>query len=204
VNFDFSDEQYQLRDAARDFFAGESSAAAVRAAWDSDTGFDAGRWRKMAETGFVGLTVPEAHGGLGMDEIDLVLILEEAGRAALPEPLLETTAIGVPLLVEAGTEAQQSAWLPKVAAGEAVVAVQLADAPTVVAANVADLLIVQRGDELHAVPKDRFNATPQPAMDDARRVFTVEVETSDDTRMAGGATEAAKAFDRGRRGPRHS
>jgi alkylation response protein AidB-like acyl-CoA dehydrogenase len=200
MNFDFSDEQYQLRDGARDFFAGESSAAHVRAMWDDESGRSPGLWKKMADIGFVGLTVPEEHGGLGMDEIDLVLILEEAGRAALPEPLLETTAIGVPLLLEAGTQAQQDEWLPKIAAGDAVVTVNLAGAPLVADAHIADLLLLQRGDELHAVPKEAFNASPQPSMDGARRLFTVEAETSDDTRMDGGAAEAAKAFDRGAAG----
>ena len=51
-------------------------------------------WDKLAGMGVVGLTVPETHGGLGLDEVDLVLILEETGRAALPEPLVETTAVG--------------------------------------------------------------------------------------------------------------
>jgi alkylation response protein AidB-like acyl-CoA dehydrogenase len=200
MNFDFSDEQYQLRDGARDFFSGESTPAYVRSMWDHDTGRSPELWRKMAETGFVGLTVPEEHGGLGMNEVDLVLILEEAGKALLPEPLLETTAIGVPLLLEAGTPEQQAEWLPRVAAGDAVVTVQLAEAPVVVDAHIADLLLLQRGDELHAVPADAFHATAQPSMDGARRVFTVEAETSSDTRMAGGAAEAAKAYDRGAAG----
>jgi alkylation response protein AidB-like acyl-CoA dehydrogenase len=200
MNFDFTDEQYQLRDGARDFFTGESTPAHVRAMWEHDTGRSPQLWRKMAETGFVGLTVPTEHGGLGMNEVDLVLILEEAGKALLPEPLLETTAIGVPLLLEAGTPEQQAQWLPKVASGDAVVTVQLADAPLVVDAHIADLLILQRGDELHAVPKDGFNATPHESMDGARRVFSVEAETSSSTRMAGGAAAAAKAYDRGAAG----
>lgn len=200
MNFDFSDDQYALRGAAKDFFAGESSADHVRATWDTDTGRSPELWRKMAETGFVGLTVPEEHGGLGMDEIDLVLILEEAGYAALPEPLLETTAIGVPLLREAGSEAQQKEWLPRIAAGEAVVTVQLAGAALVADAHIADLLLLQRGDELHAVPKGAFTYTAQPSLDGARRMFTVEAQTSGDTRMAGGAAEAAAAFDRGAAG----
>ena len=197
MNFDFSPDQYALRDAARDFFAGESSPASVRAAWESATGRDPDLWRKLADTGFVGLTVPEEHGGLGLDEVDLVLLLEEAGYAALPEPLLETTAVGVPLLVEAGTAAQQRAWLPRIAAGDAVVTVQLAGAPFVADAHIADLLLLERGGELHAVPRARFNTVHQPSMDGARRVFTVEAETDDDTRMAGGEAAAAKAFDRG-------
>jgi alkylation response protein AidB-like acyl-CoA dehydrogenase len=200
MNFDFSDEQYQLRDGAREFFAGESTPAYVRSMWEHDSGRSPELWRKLAETGFVGLTVPEEHGGLGMNEVDLVLILEEAGKALLPEPLLETTAIGVPLLLEAGTPAQQAEWLPRIAAGDAVVTVQLAEAPLVVDAHIADLLLLQLGDELHAVPKESFHASAQPSMDGTRRVFTVEAETSSATRMDGGAAEAARAYDRGAAG----
>jgi alkylation response protein AidB-like acyl-CoA dehydrogenase len=210
VNFDFTEDQYALRDATREFLAGESSPAHVRAMWAHETGRSRGLWRQLAELGVIGLPVPEEHGGLGQDEVDLVLLLEEAGYAALPEPLLETTAIGVPLLVEAGTETQQKEWLPRIAEGEAVVTVQLADAPggrgwvggnpLVVDAHIADLLLLERCGELHALPRDRFAATAQPSMDGARRVFTVEVETSDATRMAGGIPEAARAYDRGAAG----
>ena len=150
----------------------------------------------MAEIGFVGLTVPEEHGGLGMDEVDLVLIMEEAGKVALAEPLLETTAVAAATLVEAGTDEQRAEWLPRIAAGEAIVTVQLGEQTLVSDAHVADLLICQRDGELHAVPKDKINAVFQPSMDGARRVFTVEAETGDDTRMSGGADAAAKAFDR--------
>jgi alkylation response protein AidB-like acyl-CoA dehydrogenase len=197
VDFDFTDDQYAFRDAARDFFTGEVTTQHLRGAWESDTGRSPELWRKMAETGFVGLTVPEKHGGLGMDEVDLVLLLEEAGKVALPEPLLETTAIAAPLLAEAGTDEQQAEWLPRIAAGEAIVTVQLAGAPLVVDAHVADLLLLERDGTLHAVPRDRFNATEQPSMDRARRLFTVEAETGADTAMGGAADTAAKAFDRG-------
>ncbi|CAN5659841.1 MAG: acyl-CoA/acyl-ACP dehydrogenase [Actinomycetota bacterium] len=207
MRFDYSDEQYQLRDVARDFFAKECPPAAVRAAWDHDTARDSQRWRKMAEMGLVGLTVPTQYGGLGLHEVDLVLLLEEAGRAALPEPLAETTAIAVPTLVEAGTPVQRDEWLPRIAAGDAVATVQLAGTPSaqaavvgsalVSAAHIADLLLTESGGELHAVPAGRFEAVAQPSMDGARRLFTVRAETGDDTRMDGGVEAAGKAFDRG-------
>ena len=197
MNFDFTDEQYQLRDAAKDFFAGESPASHVRAMWESDTGRSPELWAKMVETGFVGLTIPEEHGGLGMDEVDLVLILEEAGKVALPEPLLETTAVAAPTLLEAGTPEQQKEWLPRIASGDAIVTVQLGN-QLVADAHIADLLICEIGGALHAVPKERFNATPQESIDGARRVFTVEVEAGDDTQMAVEDPDAlSKAFDRG-------
>ena len=196
MNFDFNEEQYQLRDGARDFFAGESPASHVRAMWESETGRSPELWRKMAETGFVGLTIPEEHGGLGMNEIDLVLLLEEAGRAALPEPLIETTAIGAPTIQEAGTDTQRKEWLPRIAAGEAIVTAQLGS-KLVADAHIADLLICEIDGDLHAVPSERFTATRQESLDGARRVFTVEVETGDETRMVGDSSALSKAFDRG-------
>ena len=194
--FDFTDEQYQLRDGARDFFTGESPATHVRAMWDSETGRSPELWKKMAGIGFVGLTVPEEHGGLGMNEVDLVLILEEAGKVALPEPLVETAAVAARTLVEAGTAEQQAEWLPPIASGDAIATVQLGDATLVADAHVADVLICERDGNLHAVPRDKFNAVFQPSMDGARRVFTIEAETGDGTRMEGGADAVAKAFDR--------
>jgi alkylation response protein AidB-like acyl-CoA dehydrogenase len=196
MRFDFTAEQYQLRDAARDFFAGECTPAHVRAMWDDDAGRSPERWRRMAETGFLGVTVPEAHGGLGMSAVELVLLLEEAGYACLPEPLLETVGIAAPLLVEAGTPDQQAEWLPRIAAGEAIVTVQLAGQATVSDAHVADLLLVERDGELHALPRERFSATPQPSFDHARRLFAVEVEVGEDTRMTGGVEAAARSWDR--------
>jgi alkylation response protein AidB-like acyl-CoA dehydrogenase len=198
--FDFTDEQYALRDAARDFFAGECSPSYVRSVGDAAGSDATGRspelWKKMAQTGFVGLTVPEEYGGLGMDEVDLVLILEEAGHACLPEPLVETTAIAVPLLVEAGAPEQQAEWLPRIAAGDAVVTVQLESQQLVSDAHIADLVLVAQNDALHAVPAERVHAIPQPSMDRTRRMFTVDADTSGDSRMAGGAEEATRAFDR--------
>ncbi len=84
MRFAFSDEQLLFRDAVRELLAKQCPPDAVRAAWSSDDGRVPDVWPALAEMGVIGLTVPEAHGGLGMNELDLVLLLEETGRAALP------------------------------------------------------------------------------------------------------------------------
>ncbi|MGH2555749.1 MAG: acyl-CoA dehydrogenase family protein [Actinomycetota bacterium] len=196
MDFDFTPEQYALRDMARDLFEKESSPARLRELWVGKPR-DPAVWRTLAEVDLLGLTVSEEHGGAGGDEVDLALILEEAGRAALPEPLVETVAVGAPLLSEAGTEAQREEWLPRIARGEAVVAVQLRDAPFVVDADIADLLLLEGDGELHAVPSGGFRYRPVTAEDRSRRLFAVEAETSASTRMAGRSTAAAEAFARG-------
>jgi alkylation response protein AidB-like acyl-CoA dehydrogenase len=135
-----------------------------------------------------------------MDELALVLVLEESGRAGLPEPIVETTAVGAPLLAEVGSDDLQERWLRAVAAGQAVLGVGVAGLPYVDHAASADLLLLQRGDEVHAVPRDEVTLFEQPALDGARRLASVEWQPGAGTLLADGDRAAAaveSAFDRG-------
>ena len=85
MQFSFSEEQRTFQTSMRTFLEHECTPQHVRALWDTDTGRSPERWARLAELGALGVLVPERHGGLGMDEVDLVLLLEETGRAALPE-----------------------------------------------------------------------------------------------------------------------
>jgi alkylation response protein AidB-like acyl-CoA dehydrogenase len=104
MRFSFSEEQLEFRDAVRDLLAKECSAPRLREAWTNETGRIPGLWQQLAEMGVVGVLAPEANGGLGLDEVDLVLLLEETGRVALPEPIVDTVAVAVPLLTAMGNE----------------------------------------------------------------------------------------------------
>jgi hypothetical protein len=129
-----------------------------------------------------------------------VLLLEEAGRAALPEPVIGTAAVAVPLLSELGG-AFAGEWLPRIAAGEAIVAVGHPVSPFVEDSHVADLLLIAHGeDELHAVRPAEARITEQPANDPGRRIASVEFTPSATTRVADGARARAlldSALDRG-------
>ena len=201
MHFAFTDDQKLFRDTLRALLDKECTADVVRRAWAADSnGHSSSLWQKLAELGVVGLAVPEAHGGLGLSEIDFVLLLEESGRAALPEPLVETSAVGAPLLAETADETLRSSWLPRVAAGEARLAVGLSRADFVADAHVADLLLLQHGDELYALPRQVVTLTPEHSVDGARRLFRVSWAPSPATRIAAGpAARAAmeRAFDRG-------
>ena len=174
MDFLLSDEQLALRDMAKDVFAGVSPPARLRELWDGKPRGEQA-WRTMAEQGLVGLTVPEEHGGSGGDPVDLMVVLEEAGRACLPEPLLDTSAVAVAVLVEAGGDLAQR-WLPAIAAGDGVVAVQLQGQPFVADADLADLLLVEADDELSAVEPGAFTATPVASEDRSRRLFRVDAQ----------------------------
>jgi len=86
-----------MRDAVRSFLENECPPKVVRDAWTNDTG-RSGLWPRLGEMGVLGVLAPEECGGLGGDFRDLVLLLEETGRAALPEPIVEHAAVAVPLL----------------------------------------------------------------------------------------------------------
>jgi len=117
MDFAFSEEQEMLRRSARDFLAKESSPSVVRRLMEGD-GYDPALWKKIAELGWTALGIPEEYGGVGTF-LDLVVILEEAGRSLLPGPFFSTMGLAVPVLIEAGTEAQKKEVLGAIAEGEA-------------------------------------------------------------------------------------
>ncbi|MAG30862.1 MAG: acyl-CoA dehydrogenase [Deltaproteobacteria bacterium] len=200
MEFNFTEDQVLLQETVRDFLAGECPVEFVREQWQTETGRSPEFWSKLAEIGVPGLLVPEEHGGLGMNEIDFVLVLVEIGRVALAEPVVPTAAVAVPLLVESGNEALAKQWLPRIAAGEALVAVAQPTSPLIPEAHVADLLILRSGDTLYAVPKTAARPTPQPSNDPSQRLFTVEFDPSDAQAIASGADAdriEAAALDRG-------
>jgi alkylation response protein AidB-like acyl-CoA dehydrogenase len=198
VRFAFAQEQILLQRAVREFLEKECPAEHVRAMEGHPTGRSRELWKGLADLGVVGLTVPKEHGGLGLDAVDLVLLLEEAGRAALPEPLLETTAVAAPLLADVGTEELRDRWLPAVVAGDAVLTVGLAANAYVADAHIADLLLLQDGEEIHAVPRDRVDGTDaQPSLDGTRRLYGVRWTPRPETLVARDREALEAAFDRG-------
>ncbi len=193
MRFAFDEQQLEFRSQFRAYVEKECGPAEVRAAWDSPTGWSQSRWAALAEMGVVGLTVPESLGGLGLGMVDLVVLLEEAGRACLPEPLLETVALGVPVLASASGERAPGIrldWLPRVAAGEAALAVGLSSMPAVAGAQGAHLLLLEHRPpssvEIHAVPGDEVRQRPRPVLDRSRRLSEVAWEPSAATLVASG------------------
>lgn len=198
MEFGFSEDQHLLQTTVRDFLAGACPVDHVRAQWETDTGRSPEFWAQLAEIGVPGLLVPEAQGGLGMDELDLVLILEETGRAALAEPVVATAAVGVPMLRELGALGDE--WLPKIAEGNARLAVGHPINTFTADAHVADLLLLADGDDVHAVAPGDVRREAQPCDDPSRRIFSLGWSPSDATKVASGETGRAlldAALDRG-------
>ena len=120
MNFEFSDEQKQLGAEARRFLADKCSTAAVRAVLESDEPYDKALWAGLADMGFLGVVIPEAHGGLGLGYLELCVIAEELGRAIAPVPFSSSVFLATEFVLLAGSEAQKAAWLPKLATGKAI------------------------------------------------------------------------------------
>lgn len=203
MEFGFSEDQLLLQQTVRDFLEAECTPEFVRGLWDDETGRSPAFWAKLAEIGVPALLVPEARGGLGLDERDLVLVLEETGRAALAEPVIETAAVAVPALIAlaaAGVNELADVWLPRIASGEAIVAVGHSESPLVGDAHIADLLLLPHGETLHAVDPHTTTLTPQPSNDQSRRLFAVAWTPGEQTRVASGEAALsiqAEMLDRG-------
>ncbi len=116
-------EQEEICAAARKLLAQRAGPAHVRALAGSARGYDPALWRQMAELGWLGLAVPDEHGGLGAGFVNLCLLVEEQGRAILPGPFLSTVVLGAQAIARFGSPEQQRAQLPAVADGERIIAV---------------------------------------------------------------------------------
>ncbi|MEE3330940.1 MAG: acyl-CoA dehydrogenase family protein [Myxococcota bacterium] len=116
MDFGFSDEQELLRAEARKFLDQNASLEVVRKISETDEGVDRALWNRMAELGWVGLTMPEEHGGMGLDLVTLIVLLEETGRSLFPSPLI-STVLAARAIEHAGSEAQKERWLPGLADG---------------------------------------------------------------------------------------
>jgi alkylation response protein AidB-like acyl-CoA dehydrogenase len=116
MNFGFSEEQELLRAEVRKFLDQNASIEEVRKIVESEEGFDRNLWNRMAELGWVGLTMPEAHGGMGLGLVTLLVVLEETGRSLFPSPLI-STVIAAKAIERFGSAEQQARWLPGLADG---------------------------------------------------------------------------------------
>ena len=125
MDFGFSEEQNLLRDQVLRFMTEACPLAVVR---QCNGRAPAELWRQAADLGWLALTVPESHGGVGLTWVDLAVVLEETGRGLSPLPIISQTLAGVAIR-RCGDEAQQRQWLPRIATGEALFGVGLYDDP---------------------------------------------------------------------------
>ena len=118
MDFAFTSDQQLLKNSARAFLDEHCKAATVRMLWNDPRGESEAMWKEMAQLGWLGLALPEAHGGSDLGMVECSLLLEEMGRASYPGPYLPTILVAT-AIDRAGTDAQKQRWLPAVCAGGA-------------------------------------------------------------------------------------
>jgi alkylation response protein AidB-like acyl-CoA dehydrogenase len=130
MDFILTREQKSMQKAAREFLKAECASDFVRAMEADDTGCTPEFWRKMTQLDWMALTVPVQYEGVGGSLIDLVLMLEEMGRACVPGPFFSTVVLGITAIVECGSDSQQQELLPKIADGQLVLSLALTEVGT--------------------------------------------------------------------------
>jgi alkylation response protein AidB-like acyl-CoA dehydrogenase len=128
VDFDFSEEQHELRRMLRSFLDQKSPEAEVRRLMATDEGYDPAVWSQMAEQlGLQGLVVPEEFGGSGYTNLELTVVLEEMGRRLLCAPFFSTVVLAANTLIHSGDDAAKKEHLPGIASGETIATLALAE-----------------------------------------------------------------------------
>src|SRR5438876_4177865 len=118
MDFAFTSDQQLLKNSARAFLDEHCKPAAVRMLWNDARGESEATWKEMARLGWLGLALPEAHGGSGLGMVETAIVLDELGRVACPGPYFPTVLAGL-ALARVGSDAQQARWLPAIATGGA-------------------------------------------------------------------------------------
>jgi acyl-CoA dehydrogenase len=127
MNFDFSDDLKLLREEARRFLGERKALAAARRVVDGNEGYDPALWREMGEMGWIGAAIPEEFGGAGLGHLGLCVLAEEFGASLAPVPFSSSAYLASEALLIAGTKAQKQRYLAKLASGELIGTLALAE-----------------------------------------------------------------------------
>ena len=127
MDFNFTEEQQLLRDSIAKFAAANYDFDKRRAALKSEAGWNQAAWTAFAEMGLMAAPLPEDFGGLGGGPIDVLVIMEEFGKALVTEPFVQTVVLGGGALKYAGSAAQKEEHLAAIAGGERIVAFAYAE-----------------------------------------------------------------------------
>jgi alkylation response protein AidB-like acyl-CoA dehydrogenase len=181
MDFTFSDEQRMGAEVVRQVLAEHCNSAMLLKQLQAGLDRDEGAWQELRRIGLMGVMMPESVGGLGLGEVDFVLVAEACGYAALPGPFVEHTGVAGPLLSAVGVH---GGLTEKAAAGEIAVAIGHPTNPSVAEADAAEALLLEYQGEVHLVLARDVKLTRQASIDPFRRLFQAEWTPSEGTRVA--------------------
>jgi alkylation response protein AidB-like acyl-CoA dehydrogenase len=224
MDFGLSQDQVLLKDTIRRWLEAECPTTRVRAVMETESGHDPALWRGLADLGVTGLQVPPAHGGAGLELLDVALAAEELGWACTPGPFLGSAMATAALLASDDTEAHRR-WLPGIASGEVVATLAIGEdgdewdagklgtcaegaalhgqKTLVPAATVADVIVVAAQDAsgpgLWLVERGArgLEVGALQGTDMTRRVATVTLRGTPATKLTGGHAAIDRARDAG-------
>jgi alkylation response protein AidB-like acyl-CoA dehydrogenase len=218
MQFGLSESQEFLKNSARKFFAGECPSAEMRRLMETDTAYDSAVWSKLAEQGYTGIIFPEEYDGVGLGKVELMLLMEEAGRALLPGPFFSTVVLAGSLLESIGTQAQKERYLAPICRGQARATAAILESSAcwnpeileltavngkltgqklfVSDAAVADFIVVVTRDGVFLVDAKAtgLRISPMSSMDLTRKLYVVEFSNTPAERI-GDTTNLLQAFD---------
>ncbi|KAA1416446.1 acyl-CoA dehydrogenase [Nocardioides humilatus] len=189
MDFALSEEQTELATTVRAVLTKQADSASVRAAVESDTGYDAALWSTLCEqVGVAALAIPEEYDGFGATFFETAVVLEELGRSLAPAPLL-ASVIAAEALLAGGTEDAKSRLLPRIAAGE-IATIALGDGP-VLDADHATIVLAIVGDDL--VELTGASATWSESMDQTIRLGSLDRSAATVVVIGDGVAARARA-----------
>ncbi len=154
-----TEEQELLKEQAKSWANEEAPVSSFRAMRDAkvEAGFDRGTWKSIREMGWAGILVAEEHGGVAMGHLTAGVVLEELGRQLTASPLFASAVVGATAVELAGSDAQKSAWLPRIADGSAILTLAIDEGPrhaplqTALAAEAKGDGFVLNGNKVHVL-----------------------------------------------------
>ena len=214
-----NEEQEMLRDMAREWTKNEHPVGAWRKVRDAGEPFDADAWGAMAEMGWAGIIIPEAHGGSDFGWLSLGLVVEELGKSLAASPLI-ASALAASAIALGGSEDQKTEYLPRFASGELIGTLAFDESPRhtgltastsvhdgrltgtkafVHEASRAGLFVVLAQDGVYLVEKGQGMSLSRRAMVDMRDNAEIDFNGAPAHKLAdGGSDLAQKILDRAR------
>ncbi|MFL5870323.1 MAG: acyl-CoA dehydrogenase family protein [Solirubrobacterales bacterium] len=180
MEFDFNDEQREIKSTAREFISARFKPEKVRELAESESPYDEAIWNEMCELGWPGIAIAEEHGGQGLGVVELVILQEELGYACAPSPLISNAFAGA-LIERAGSDEQKSRWLPGIASGRerGAAAFTPDEEPVVGAAAGASVLVLNDGDGARLVEAADATLERLDLIDTTRAYFRVGADGGD-------------------------
>lgn len=218
MEFGLSESQEILKDSARKFFAGECPMEEVRRLMETDTAYDEKLWAKLTEQGYTGIIFPEEFGGVGLGKVELILLMEEAGRSLLPGPFFSTVPLAGALINAIANSEHKKKYLEPICEGKARATVAILEASAnwnltdlkvsatgskitgeklfVTDAAVANFILVVAKDGIYAVDAKAsgMTITPMAGMDMTRKIYAVNFKDTPAEKI-GITSNLSKALD---------